>query len=73
MVTQDDTKALAAEAKDIAAPVDDSVWQSFNEWQLWSIFIALDRDTSVEPLKTATSSLAAQAKSYGIAHYDWIK
>ena len=69
--TREDTGVLADEASNIRVLIGDDIWQGFNEWQLWYIFLALDGITLVEPLKSATTQLSQQVLSYGNARFGW--
>ena len=68
---REDAGVLADEASNIRVLIGDNIWQGFNEWQLWYIFLALGSIELVEPLKAATNELSQQALSYGNVRFGW--
>ncbi len=64
-------RTMAQDAENVAQTVGEEGWCSFNEMQLWHIFLTLDQPQLVEPLKTAQQNLANQAKAYGNHRYGW--
>jgi len=64
---------LEKEAELIQETVSEEVLASFNEHQLWAIYMALDRaaKTLVKPLAVADKALAEQFYVYGKGKYGW--
>lgn len=62
---------LAAEKRDLKAPLDESVWSRFNETQLWFLSLGLDRLELAPELQVGAQALAKRIERYGRKRYGW--
>ena len=65
-------RSAVTEASRIVEPIEDEVWGSFNEEQLWFIYLGLIRLVLIPPLQEACRQMAQAIHAVGTDRYGWV-